>query len=398
MRLITNFLLKKSKLKKNGTCPIYIRCILDSKRIELSTGVYVDENCWDNIAQQIVPPSRNAKLFNKKLNSFVTKVHDTYYQLEALGNDFDIYSIKDQITNKPKHHLISIFRTTISNIEQRVGHDYAYGTFKHYKTIYGRLKEFVENRYNKTDIPIVQVDFKFLSLFDSYLRITHNVGPNTVTHYHKKLKKVLNDCLAMGYIEINPYMKFRVKQHHPNRDYLSIEELKRIEEKEILLDRISTVRDIFVFACYTGLSYSDIKQLSQSHIIHIDSNETWISIDRVKTSNRCRIPLLPKAKTILDKYANHPKCINSFKLLPTNSNQRMNSYLKEIADICKINKDLTMHVARHTFATTITLTNGVPIETVSKMLGHNSLKTTQIYGKIVDSKIRSDMAKLKEMF
>lgn len=157
------------------------------------------------------------------------------------------------------------------------------------------------------------------------------------------------------------------------------------------------VRDIFVFACYTGLSYSDICKLSREHLQLGNDGEQWIIIDRSKNDSRCRIPLLPKAKNILIKYKDYPVNSSVRLLLPVHSNQKMNAYLKELADICGITKNLSMHVARHTFATSITLSNGVPIETVSKMLGHNSLKTTQIYARIVDNKISQDMKNLKDI-
>ena len=176
---------------------------------------------------------------------------------------------------------------------------------------------------------------------------------------------------------------------------MTSEELAKIEEKDIQIERLSAVRDIFVFACYTGLSYSDISKLSKQHLQKGVDNNEWIIIDRSKTNNRCRIPILPKAKELLEKYKNYPKNNNKGLLLPILTNQKMNSYLKELGDICGINKSITMHMARHTFATSVTLANGVPIETVSKVLGHSSLKTTQIYAKILDQKISEDMSMLQ---
>ena len=176
-----------------------------------------------------------------------------------------------------------------------------------------------------------------------------------------------------------------------HREILSMEELKRMEDKNILIERLSVVRDIFIFACYTGLSFSDIAKLSRIHLQHGADGKEWIIIDRSKTNNRCRIPILPKAKEILNRYEDYPKIFNKDILLPVLTNQKMNSYLKELGDICDINKNITMHIARHTFATSVTLSNGVPIETVSKILGHTSLKTTQIYAKVLDKKISDDM-------
>ncbi len=174
-----------------------------------------------------------------------------------------------------------------------------------------------------------------------------------------------------------------------------MQEQDKIRDKEISTQRLEQVRDIFVFACYTGLGYAELKKLGREHIHQGDDGDESIVIDRNKTDIRCRVPLLLQAKKILNKYERHPLCEITGKLLPVNSNQKMNEYLKELAVICGIDKNLTRHLARHTFATSVTLTNGVPIETVSRMLGHTSIKTTQIYAKIVDEKISKDMKKLR---
>ncbi len=201
----------------------------------------------------------------------------------------------------------------------------------------------------------------------------------------------------MNQISNNPYGSFKVSRNETHRDYLTIQELEQIRNKEINTLRMETIRDIFIFACYTGLGYAELKKLNGTHIHQGNDGGKWIIIDRNKTDIRCRVPLLPQAIAISQKYKNFPIPQNRVKLLPVHSNQKMNEYLKELAGICGINKKLSMHVARHTFATSVTLSNGVPIETVSKMLGHTSIKTTQIYARIVDTKISTDMKKLVEI-
>ena len=208
----------------------------------------------------------------------------------------------------------------------------------------------------------------------------------------------MNIAVAMDYLSTNPYLKFQVKTEKPKREFLTQRELKKLRKKKIEIKRLAIVRDIFLFACYTGLSYADISKLAKQHVRTGNDGKKWIIIDRTKNGSRCRVPLLPVAKKILKRYKNYPTNTSKGLLLPVNSNQKMNAYLKEIADICGIKKNLSMHVARHTFATTITLTNGVPIETVSKILGHSSLKTTQIYARILDTKISEDMSKIKSLF
>ena len=196
-------------------------------------------------------------------------------------------------------------------------------------------------------------------------------------------------------LDKNPFVNYKAKVKEVERAYLVQEEIQAIVDKEFATERLNQVKDIFLFSCFTGLAYIDVKQLTRSNIgLGIDGGK-WIFTNRQKTDTRSNISLLPIAEEILDKYKQHPQCLNEGKLLPVLSNQKMNSYLKEIADLCEINKELTFHIARHTFATTVTLTNGVPIESVSKMLGHKNLRTTQHYAKILDRKVSDDMKVLR---
>jgi site-specific recombinase XerD len=204
--------------------------------------------------------------------------------------------------------------------------------------------------------------------------------------------------LANGWLNKDPFANYKAKVKEVVREFLSEAEIEQMMNKEFVSERLELVRDIFVFSCFTGLAYIDVKQLTLDNISLGIDGDKWIFKNRQKTDTASKIPLLPTAKDIIDKYADYPVCKNEKRLLPILSNQKMNAYLKEIADVCGIKKDLTFHIARHTFATTITLSNGVPLETVSKMLGHTSLKTTQHYAKILDKKISEDMMILKSKF
>jgi site-specific recombinase XerD len=204
--------------------------------------------------------------------------------------------------------------------------------------------------------------------------------------------------LANGWLTKDPFANYKAKVKEVVREFLTEQEIQSLMEKEFVSERLELVRDIFIFSCFTGLAYIDVKQLSKDNIVLGIDGDKWINKNRQKTDTSSRIPILPTAQFIIDKYANHPVCVNEDKLLPIFSNQKMNAYLKEIATVCGINKELTFHIARHTFATTVTLSNGVPIETVSKMLGHTNLKTTQHYAKILDKKISEDMKILKDKF
>ncbi|MHA7108688.1 tyrosine-type recombinase/integrase [Sunxiuqinia elliptica] len=291
--------------------------------------------------------------------------------------------------------ILEIFDYYLDSILAKLNKGYSMETYKHYKSSRKRLSEFIAKKLKRSDISVLSIDYKFLNAFDVFIKKNFNNSQNTAWNYHKHLRRVLNLAISMDYIDKNPYSKFKVGLNETHREILSNEELKRIEEKQIQIERLAVVRDIFVFACYTGLSFSDIAKLSAIHHQQKNDGWEWIIIDRNKTNNRCRIPLLPKAKEILKKYEDYPKISGKAILLPVLTNQKMNSYLKELGDICNINKNITMHIARHTFATTVTLSNGVPIETVSKLLGHSSLKTTQIYAKVLDKKIAEDMELLE---
>jgi site-specific recombinase XerD len=241
-----------------------------------------------------------------------------------------------------------------------------------------------------------QLNYKFIADLEHYLLVTKNCGINTVAKYIKNVKHIVNIAVKNEWLDKDPFAAFKVTLKPGNRDFLSPDELKAIEEKEISIVRLDQVRDIFVFCCYTGLAYIDVAELTSDNLRKGIDGELWISKNRHKTETPSNIPLLPRAIQILEKYKDHPAVVNKGHLLPVLSNQKLNSYLKEIADACSITKNLTFHVARHTFATTVTLTNGVPIESVSSMLGHTSIKTTQIYAKVIQKKVSQDMKLLKE--
>jgi site-specific recombinase XerD len=212
--------------------------------------------------------------------------------------------------------------------------------------------------------------------------------------YLKQLKKVVHYAMELGYLGRDPFFGYKTAYKEVTRGYLTAEELKRIETKKLHIKRLDQVRDIFVFVCYTGFSYSDLKALNPESVVKGIDGKNWFIYEREKTGVRTSIRILPTAQAIIDKYKDDPVCVTNKQLLPVKSNQKLNAYLSELAALCEIDKHITMHLGRHTFATTVTLTNGVPIETVQKMLGHKNLSTTQIYSKVVDTKISEDMEKL----
>lgn len=243
---------------------------------------------------------------------------------------------------------------------------------------------------------LADLNYQFIADFEFYLKTVCGCGHNSTMKYLLNFKKIVLICVKNDWLHKDPFSAYRMPKIVVDRVALSAEELLTILKKKFITERLRLVRDIFVFSCYTGLAYVDVQKLRRSEIIIGIDGGQWLQIKRQKTESRSSIPLLPEAITILNKYENHPQCASASRLLPVLSNQKMNAYLKEIADVCGIEKNITFHLARHTFATTVTLSNGVPIESVSKMLGHRDLRTTQLYAKVIDSKISEDMRRLKE--
>ena len=294
--------------------------------------------------------------------------------------------------------ILEIFENHNLQMEKLIGKDYALGTSERYKTAKKHLSHYILHEYKVEDIPVKEINNKFIKGFEYYLKTVRNCAHNTTIKYITNFKKIVRIAYANDWIEKDPFFNWKATLKTVEREFLTQEEIQRLIDKDFTITRLNLVKDIFVFSCYTGLAYADVKELSKNNIVIGIDGTRWIKTTRKKTKTKSSIPLLPIAEIIIRKYEQHFDIINSDKILPILSNQKMNAYLKEIADLCEINKNLTFHLARHTFATTITLSNGVPIESVSKMLGHKSLKTTQHYAKVLDRKVSDDMMALKNKF
>lgn len=287
--------------------------------------------------------------------------------------------------------LLEVFQNHNDQITALKHIEYSLGTIERYETALEHTRSFIKWKYSLEDVDIKSLCFDFVSGMEFWLKSVRKCNHNSTIKYISILRKIVNICIKSGWLQKDPFFGFKMTKREVIREYLNEDELKAISQKTFCTERLTQVRDIFLFCCYTGLANIDAFQLTPKEITKgVDGNQ-WIYSSRQKTDTPTRIPLLPKAKEILDSYKHHPKCHNYGKVLPVLSNQKMNSYLKEIADVCGITKTLTFHIARHTFATTVTLNNDVPIESVSKMLGHKSIKITQHYAKIMDKKLSEDM-------
>jgi len=393
------FYVKKAKANTAGEAPVYLRITIDGKITEISTKRTIQFTKWNAASQKAIGSSEAIKSFNFYLKTFEQKIYDAYHELLKENDVPTCETLKNKLLGKQQRvrMLIPIFEDHNNKMKALVGKEFAQGTLTRYKTCISHTKEFLKWKFNLTDIDIKKVDYAFLNDFEFYLRTEKECGHNSAVKYIKNFGKIIRICLANGWIDKDPFLNYNSTFKEVTRVYLNEQEIESLFNKDLKNKRLSQVRNIFLFSCFTGLAYIDTQKLTKDNIsIGLDGNK-WIFTQRQKTKTTSNIPLLPQAEQIIEKYKNSPACLNSGRLLPVLSNQKMNAYLKEIADLCEINKELTYHIARHTFATTITLSNGVPIESVSKMLGHKNIKTTQHYAKILDKKVSEDMSHLKNV-
>ena len=383
---------------KNNQDPVYARITVNGKRANISIQRRVNSTDWDAARGIMRGTRQESKLLNKYLDQVRSKIYTAYEDLLSENKMVTAQAIKNRYLGADKFYrsLQELFE--YHNEISR--HSISAHTLRHYKVTQGYLQKFLRAKFNLEDFRLIDLNFSFIKDFEffikSYQPTDHQrkMGHNTAMKHLQRLRKMVTMAYHHEWIPKDPFVRFKSSYVKKRREFLTREELQSIEDFQSSINRLNIVKDIFLFSCYTGLSYIDITKLTMDNIgMDFDGNQ-WIETERQKTKTALKIPLLNQARDILKRYQDHPKTVHSKTLLPRYSNQKLNSYLKEIADFCGIKKHLTFHIARHTFATTITLTNGVPIETVSKLLGHTKLATTQIYARVVDKKVKDDMAML----
>jgi site-specific recombinase XerD len=283
-----------------------------------------------------------------------------------------------------------VFEDHNQKVKTLIGSTFAYGTYERYQTALKHLKDFVAWKYSRNDFFLHEIDHEFVAEYDFYLRSVRKCNNNTSVKYIKNFGKIIRYSIANAWIDKNPFLNFKMKLSKVDRGYLNKEELTMLVEKHFSINRLEQVKDVFLFQCFTGLAYCDVCKLTHENITSDDNNILWLKTKRTKTDTAVNVPLLPGALQIIEKYSNN-KTRSSEKLLPVPSNQKLNAYLKEIGELTGINKRLSCHLARHTFATTVTLANGISLESVSKMLGHTNLTTTKIYARMLDSRVLDEM-------
>lgn len=384
----------------NNQTNIYVRVTLNGQRVNISLKRKIDITTWDEKNQRANGKGKDARILNTFLNEIQSKIQRIYEQLKSEDHGLTSQMVKARFLGEDKNDLS--FQGLIVYYNEKMQHKLHKNTMGQYKTSQRYMTEFISEEFKVNDIPLAKLDYSFVIGFENFLRSyiprsgQPKIGNNTAMKHIKRLRRMVTLAYRMEWIDRDPFVNFKMKIEKKEREFLTNEELQKIENMTSSIERLIAVRDLFIFSCYTGISYSDIVQLNTNNIVVGIDGDPWIMANRVKTGTPFKIPLLPVASTLIDKYKDHSRTQNHTCLLPKLSNQKLNSYLKEIADVCGITKNLTFHMARHTFATTVTLSNGVPIETVSKLLGHTKLATTQIYARVVEKKVSEDMDALRQ--
>lgn len=395
------FYMKKQKNYVKGPAPIYMRITVNGQRAEITTGRDCDPAKWNPQAGRANGTKEEIKTFNSFLDTLQAKMYDAHKDLVEKEELITAETLKNKFSGKgeKRRMLIEIFKKHNADVKALIeagSREFAKGTLGRYEIALRHTQNFLKWNFGLSDYDIKKVDLAFIKDFEFYLRTERKCANNSAVKYIRNFGKIINICLENHWIQMDPFRGYKSKVKRVKRGFLSEEEIFRISEKEFATERLGQVRDIFLFSCFTGLAYADVKKLRATDIVNGIDNNKWIIDSRKKTDVEYSIPLLPPALEILKKYEDNPLCVNKGIPLPVISNQKMNDYLKEIAGVCKITQKITFHIARHTFATTVTLLNGVSIESVSKMLGHTNIKTTQHYAKILDAKVSRDMEALKQ--
>ncbi len=389
------FIIRRNQVNKEGKCAIMIRITVDGEYERINSTLTIEPELWDATASKAIGRSSKIAEFNKRIADIHHVLKEHYYDILNRHGYVTAEMVKNAFTGvtAKEESLVPLYLQHLEDTKKLVGLSKADPTYKKYERMYRRVVEFMKKKYNITDIPLREIKLSFITDLEFFLRTEYKYSQNTTYKCMKFFKQVINKGIRAGLIFVDPFNGYKISCERVDRGFLSEDELAKMMAKTFGSKRLEQVRDIFIFACFTGLAYIDLANLRVDNIQKMFDGRLWIVTHRQKTNTKVTVPLLPPALKILNKYEGQ---FLDGQLLPIITNQKLNCYLKEIAEICEINKNLTFHLARHTFATTMTLGKGVPIESVSKMLGHTNIQTTQIYARITNDKISKDMENLAQ--
>jgi len=384
------FYLKRNAQRKNGNMPIIARITVDGQIVQFSTKLEIHPDYWSTQLGKAAGRSLEIQKTNSLLESIKSSVHQVYHEQLRRDSSVTAEKVKNEFLGLSENNktLLELFTRHNDDVKKLVGISKAKATYQKYEVTRKHLSNFIKERYSLSDISLKEINNLFITDFEVYLLTTAGCNSNTTAKFMQFFKRIIIIARNNGWIHSDPFSNYKIRIAKVDRGYLTQDEIERIMDKKFVSKRLEQVKDIFIFSCFSGLAYIDVKNLRESNIRTSFDGNMWIMGKREKTGVSFNIPLLDIPKMILEKYKG---ILPNERVLPVLSNQKMNSYLKEIGDVSGIDKNLSFHLARHSFAT-LTLSKGVSIESVSKMLGHTNIQTTQIYARIVDEKIKNDMA------
>ena len=394
------FFLRKKKLLKNGEAPVCMRITADRSMCDIQIKRSIAVELWHQSKERSKGRGQEAYELNLYIESIRSKIYQIHRELETDGKTVNAETIKNKFYGVDSDNKTLLQVLTEHNTEARslIGKGYVDKTVQRFETTARYLSEFIKAEYDLSDIALKELDLAFIRKFDVFLKVEKNCAQNSAITRLKNLKKITRIAFSNDWMQKDPFVTYRFKFEETDPEFLTQEELNGMIRKEFPVQRLEIVRDIFAFCCFTGLAFTDIQQLKPEHLVKDNDGSMWIRKNRQKTKNMCNIPLLSTACQLIEKYKNYPECQKKNIIFPVPSNQRMNSYLKEIADVCGISKKLTTHVARHTCATVVMLANNVSLKNVAKILGHSNTRTTEHYAKVLDSSILRDVKGVDEKF
>lgn len=394
------FVIRKHRLLKNGEAPIYLRVTVNGEVADITTKRSIQVKMWDQRRESSSGKTVKDRELNHYLETLKMRMYQIHRTFEIDGRQITAKALRDSFYGRDENDktIVDVYREHNKKCRALIGIDFTKSTVEKFDTSLSHLQEYMQHQYGKDDMFLSEINGQFVSDFDFYLKTVRKCQNNSSIKHLKNLKKVIRIALANDWMKKDPFFGIQFKHDETHVEFLTQEELERIMNKEFTLPRLALVRDVFVFCAFTGLAFIDVKNLTPEHLMKDNNGALWIRKPRQKTGNMSNIPVLSVTKGLIEKYANHPECLKKNVLLPVMSNQKLNAYLKEIADLCGIKKKLSTHVARHTAATVVFLANNVSMENVAKILGHSNTKMTQHYAKVLDQSIMRDMANVEKCF
>lgn len=389
------FTSKANNLRQN---PIYMKIFFHGKGTRVSTGHFVLASDWDKKRKKVKGITDQSHAINESLHSLKAKVIMIVNKLVLDGVPFNVHTIKDALSGKENKNItLSKGCDLYIDMMKSLPQEYAKPTLIKYRNTKLRLSEFMKSKFGRSDLFLYELNLEFIRGFEIFLKQTFDNSQTTCYKHYQRFTRMVKYCQQKGYLQKYPFDDYKIKLPRKQVEFLTIEEIKKIEETHFEIERLEIIKDLFIFSCYSGLAFMETSNLTEDNLFIGNDGEVWLKMVRQKTKKEFKVPLLPKALKIIEKYRDHPLSRKRRKLLPIPSNQRFNAYIQEVGDICGIKKKLHHHLARKSFSVSIALANNVPIESLSRMLGHASVAVTlQAYASITDEKISEDFKNLRK--